>query len=274
MRETRRVSGLMLERYHLGEVSQEERQSVEAALKTDTELRLRWQALDDSDRELRLRYPWRDAEVLLRGAGRFNSRRITGRRLWGLCAAALLLCVFFPSLYYLRGRPSGASELAGVSQGGPDRIKGTELKHELSVYLKESPAGEGRKLADSTLLKEGNTVQLAYTTPPGDPWYGVIFSIDGRSAVTLHYPYRRQQNPVLTTGKQTFLSEAYTLDDAPDFEVFFMVVSQKPLDTEKVLMGAGEIARDLAHDTARDTALAKSTAAFDGCEVEIVSIRK
>jgi len=302
MKGTRRVSALMLERYRLGEVSVHEREMVEAELSLDRELRLRYEALDDSDRELRRSYPWeqsslkslpglagfRGETVALAGpgggcgstAGVVHERgrfRMRGR-LWGLCAAALLLCVLFPSLYFLRspGRDAGLSHGIGdgISAAGPDRIKGTGLRTELSIYLKESPASaaretdEGRKLPDRTLLSEGNTVQLAYTTPPGAVYYGVIFSIDGRSTVTLHYPYRKQQNPVLTAGKRTFLGEAYTLDDAPDFELFFMVISPDPLDTENVLKIAGELAGDPI------TALEKSAAAFSGCDVETITIRK
>ena len=280
MKGTRRVSALMLERYRLGEISAQERRLVEEELSADRELSLRCEALEDSDRELRRLYPWEQSPLknlsalvgasALSGRNRFRG----GRRLWGLCAAALLLCVFFPSLYFLRGRAAGAAGISGVSEGGIDRIKGTELRNELSLYLKESrsqapaPADEGRKLPDRTLLREGNTVQLAYTTPPGAVYYGVIFSIDGRSVVTMHYPYRKEQSPVLAAGKRTFLDEAYTLDDAPDFEIFFMVVSQTPLDTEWVLRTARELASDPIN------AIAKSNDAFRGCEVETITIQK
>jgi len=279
MKETRQVSELMLERCRLGEVTAEEREFIEAELAADPKLRLRKESLDESDRELRERYPFESLAILHDTsvpAGRTGRLRFfTRRRVLGICAAALFLCVLFPSLYYMRIRPSGATDdLAGAMSDGPDRIKGTALKTELSLYLREKaspaagPAGEGRKLSVQTLLRAGNTVQLAYTTPPGNVYYGVIFSIDGRSTVTLHYPYRKDQSPLLTAGKQTFLSEAYTLDDAPDFEVFFMVVSKTPLDTGKVLKIAGELAGD------PKTALSKSAAAFEGCEVETVTVRK
>jgi hypothetical protein len=287
MKETGRISALMLERYRLGEVSAGERKLVETELASNRALRFRYEALESSDRELRARYPWEQSSLKsVGGAADFQdaaatgsssrfptgSRFPAGKRLWGLCAAALLLLTLFPAVYLLRGRALG--DISGVSGAGPDRLKGMELKTELSIYLKESlsqpaiPADEGRSLPDRTLLREGNTVQLAYLTPPGDVYYGVIFSIDGRSVVTLHYPYRRQQSPILTAGKRTFLDEAYTLDDAPDYEIFFMVVSQDPLNTESVLKTAEELAKEPG------TALAKSAAVFIGCEVETITIRK
>jgi hypothetical protein len=293
MKETGRVSTLMLERYRLGEVSAMERKLVETELSSNGALRVRYEALESQDRELRQRYPWEQsslkntsvaadfrsaAEPHASDSGRM-SRFPTGKRLWALCAAAILLLAIFPSVYLLRGRlfggrgPDGRAlgEISGVIGTGTDRLKGMEIDAELSIYLKENPslaADEGRKLPDSTLLREGNTVQLAYLTPPGDVYYGVIFSIDGRSVVTLHYPYRRQQSPILTAGRRTFLEEAYTLDDAPDFELFFMVVSQDPLNTEVVLKTAEELAKE------PETALAKSAAVFAGCDVETITIRK
>jgi hypothetical protein len=293
MKETGRVSTLMLERYHLGEVSARERKMVETELASDSALRFRYEALEGSDRELLQRYPWEQSP--LRGAnvaaGRFPrmSRFPSGKRLWALCAAAILIFALFPSVYLLRERSLSGKALgvtAEISGAALDRLKGMEIKTELSIYLKENqsqaviPADEGRRLPDRTLLREGNTVQLAYLTPPGNEYYGVIFSIDGRSVVTLHYPYRRQQSPVMTAGKRTFLDEAYTLDDAPDYEIFFMVVSQDPLDTESILKTAEELAKE------PETALAKSATAiaaafaaaiadvFMGCDVETITIRK
>ncbi|MDR0497635.1 MAG: hypothetical protein LBH42_08480 [Treponema sp.] len=289
MKGTGSVSDLMLERYHLGEVSAEERKLVEAELTVDAELSSRHESLDDSDRELRNLYPWEQTILHNRAVlkedlatEKLNTYWTTSRkRLFGLCAAAVLLCVLFPSLYYIRGRTLGASGFSGAPEEGLDRLKGVELKHELSVYLKESAITEdGRKLPDQTLLKEGNTVQLAYTTPPGNAYYGVIFSIDGRSDVTMHYPYRKHQSPLLTTGKRTFLSEAYMLDDAPDFEIFFMVISQNPMNTENIINIAEDLAAELMLEPLSEVLSnpniipAKSAAVFGDCEVETITILK
>jgi len=287
MKGTGVVSTLMLERYRLGEVSARERKLVETELASDRALRFRYEALESQDMELRQRYPWEqstlknvntadDSPVAAVGtwkSGRFPRRFPAGKRFLGICAATLLLCVLLPSVYLLRGRSLDGIALGDtneISGAGPDRLKGIEIQTELSIYLKENQpqTDEGRKLPDRTLLREGNTVQLAYLTPPGDVYYGVIFSIDGRSVVTLHYPYRRQQSAILTAGKRTFLDEAYTLDDAPDFEIFFMVVSQNPLDTESVLKTAEELAKEPG------TALAKSAAVFMGYDVETITIQK
>jgi hypothetical protein len=142
-----------------------------------------------------------------------------------------------------------------------DRTKGLAdlLPVELSLYLKGE---EEVVLSDQTVLEKGNTVQLAYTVPAGTEHYGVIFSVDGRAAVTMHYPYRKGQSSLLVSGKRTFLDEAYILDDAPDYEIFVMVVSEKPLDVDEILGEAQTIIEE------------KNNAAFADCEVETITIFK
>jgi hypothetical protein len=267
---------LTLERYHAGEISPGERERIDAALRSgDSGLQDRLSALNASDEELRSRYP---AESLPR-LNRLIRREVPVQRrrpfpkkaaLAALTAAALFLCVFFPVLYFHPGEESLGTVSAA---GGTDRLKGAEMLKEpkLFVYLKdESPESrfpEG-ELKDETLLREGNTVQLAYAVPAGEARYGVIFSIDGRSAVTLHYPYREGQSALLTAGKKTFLREAYTLDDAPELEMFFMVLSDKTLDPVEILTAASDLARNPR------AALSESERIFRGYEVERVIIKK
>jgi hypothetical protein len=133
-------------------------------------------------------------------------------------------------------------------------------------------------------LTEGNTIQLAYTVPAESRHYGVIFSIDGRSVVTMHYPYRLGQSSLMVSGRRTLLREAYTLDDAPYFEIFVMVISEKPLNTETILERAQEFAALLPttenmnvselSDAASIFIEEKSKAAFENCHVEIVTMLK
>ena len=255
----------MLERYRLGELDSEDQKAVNEALAADGELRSQLAKLEESDRELRLRYP----------AGHFGldsraSRRglkLPGKRVmrFARIAAVVLVCIMLPVVYFLR---SGTGVYSGVSvaAGSPvDRAKGSvPAGAELSLYLKDDPE---IPLSDQTVLREGSTVQLAYTTPAGAEYYGVIFSIDGRSEVTMHYPYRRGMSSLLVSGRRTFLNEAYTLDDAPDYELFVMVISALPLDADTVIREAQRIA---------GTSVGRSQLieTFEGCEVEIVSVLK
>ena len=126
-----------------------------------------------------------------------------------------------------------------------------------------------------TLLAEGSTVQLAYTVPIGEEYYGVIFSIDGRSEVTMHYPYRMGQSPLLVSGRQTLLNEAYTLDDAPGYEIFVMVVSTEALEAASVLRTARSIAVKAAGSAVPEAAIKEECAGlFSDCDIKIATVLK
>lgn len=247
----------MLERYRLEELDAEDKKIMEEALAVDSGLREHLERLDKSDRDLRLRYPFRNFGIPVQSALRpsFVMK----------IAAVLLLCLMFPVIYFLRNNSQAEPSVAEGYFADTVRIKGAVQEgSRLSLYLKgdsENP------LADKTALGEGNTVQLAYTAPAGNEYYGVIFSIDGRYEVTMHYPYRMGQSSILDSGKRTFLNEAYTLDDAPDYEVFVMVVSAEVLDAVSVLAKARSIAGAAAIEE-------ESKTVFTGCEVQTVTVLK
>jgi hypothetical protein len=254
------ISAFMLERFRLGELSPEDQQMVTQALAFDEGLRNRLNELDESDRELRLRYPF---ESFLPENANSNLRRVSGDAAFGerhlrfamtkkrltrlalVAAVALVVAVpafrFVSSQMETRGGIAVAVAPQGLSEVFPtDRTKGQMFADsELAIYLK---GNQEIMLPNQTVLGEGNTVQLAYTVPAESEHYGVIFSIDGRSVVTVHYPYRNGQSSLLVSGRRTFLSEAYILDDAPDHEVFVFVVSEEPLNVDQVLRGAYQIA--------------------------------
>jgi len=268
---TGKVSAFMLEKYQLGELSSEDQGMITEALAADDSLRNRLKSLDESDRELRLRYPlenfWRQFQPRRRLV-----RARTAARLAGL-AALVIAGIIVPVLYvvFLRNGSgiSGGVSVASVQvpPAPESRIKGVaQTVSELLIYVQ----GEDVFLPDQTTLHEGNTIQLAYTVPTGNKHYGVIFSIDGRSAVTMHYPYRKGQSSLLVSGKRTFLNEAYTLDDAPDYEVFVLVVSNKPLDADAVLRKA----QGIAEESQTAVIAEKSKAAFKDCDVETITILK
>ncbi|MCL1813487.1 MAG: leucine-rich repeat domain-containing protein [Treponema sp.] len=131
MKETYRISQLTLELYYLDAVTVKERKLVETALASDKELRTRYEALQKSDQELRPLFAaelqrlfsldsasnsvnLRDAVVPVSGADRFSHNRKT---ILGLAAAAILLLVLVPFLFYFRGhRSSKGNELDHVPE--------------------------------------------------------------------------------------------------------------------------------------------------------------
>lgn len=228
------ISDLLLEQYNLGELSREEKLFIDKKIESDPDLQLRLADIKRSDFEFLNQYP---AGVILNRNDRQDRRnqktqkRNTFSIISGICAAALLVAIAFPMIW-------NHSRLTNTNG---DRAKGMGLlqavETDLSVYLK---TGQDSTVYEGIPLQEGNTIQLAYTVP--GVRYGVIYSVDGRSNVTLHYPYSMNGNTQLIADKQTALEEAYVLDDAPDYEMFFFVVSKTPLDTESIIRNAESVA--------------------------------
>ena len=268
----------MLERYRLGELLSEEKQAVRDALAAESGLRSRLEKLDESDRELRLLYPFDSLGLAAGPDRRFSKARFFEPKFFepqvkrmrpsflASIAAVIALCILFPALHFMRNE-------GGTTAGTTDRVKGSvQAGPELSVFLKgdrEIP------LMDKSVLREGHTVQLAYTAPAGIDRYGVIFSIDGRFEVTMHYPYREGQSSLLVSGKQTYLNEAYTLDDAPGYEIFVMVVSEAPLDSHTVLREVRNMAKKQDQSSLNLWSITdESKSIFRDCEVETVTVLK
>jgi hypothetical protein len=264
------ISNLMLERYNLGELSLEEKSFIDKKMESDSDLQKRLSDIKRSDFEFRNHFP---AEFIPsrntnNRSNQFDQykeqprKRNTFTVISGICAAALLMAIAFPMIW----NQVNPANLNGDRAKGMASL-GQSAETDLSVYLKtgaESVEYEGLP------LHEGNTIQLAYTVP--GVRYGVIYSIDGRSNVTLHYPYAINGNTQLISDKQTALEEAYVLDDAPDYEVFFFVVSKTPLDTETVISDAESIVAKA--QSVPEKIIDENKKIFRNYEVKSVYLRK
>ena len=269
-----RISTFLLERYHIGEVTNEEKLQVEKAVASDETLAAALADLDRADSDFRLKFPQEKIFPVRKIFRRSDTRRVDARYLhkvppfvWGVCAAAVVLVIALP-LFVLK-KPANAEF--------GERIKGAltdESSIELNVYLRGNSAGGGIKLPDQAGVKTGDTVQLAYRVS-GDnsvEKYGVIFSVDGRSSVTLHYPYSQTQSTRLVSGKPVALEEAYTLDDAPEYEIFFFVAGNTPIEARNILNTARQLAIQIAHNP--QDALYSGSGAFKDYEVNVLTLRK
>jgi len=234
------ISDLLLEQYALGELAPEMEEKVREELDRDPELRARFEAIRSSDREILDRYPPVFMARAIRekaggGAedeGMPSSLQPAGR--WalqlalGLPAAALVLVIL--SFFIFRERFS------------PDvRIKG--LEPHLIAYLKTSQGAQ--ELTPDAVVGRGDLIQLAYTA--GDARYGVIFSVDGRGTVTWHLPAGASapSRAAPALDRQGQLPVSYELDDAPRFERFFLVSSEKPFDVSTAAVAARALSQRL-----------------------------
>lgn len=162
--------------------------------------------------------------------GNFNYRKVY----IPLSAAAVFL-LFFTLLPFTGGNEilqSSTEESAEVI-----RLKG--LSPSISIY--RGNGNEAEQLHNNSLVRERDLLQISYDSAGAK--YGVIFSIDGRGTVTLHYPDNVYSDTRLEYGGKVYLPYSYELDDAPFFERFFFVTSEHDIDAGEIMEKAGRIAK-------------------------------
>ncbi len=227
------VPDVILEQYRLNELPREEADRVGHLLRESETLQRRLEALDRSDADVARQYPpaWmaeRVRERFARGA-RVPERRGQARR-WALPAAiglaAITMVIMLPRLLTM---PAGPGPLTTTDS---DRIKG--LLPSLAVYRRTDRGTE--TLADGAVARKGDLLRLGYTAAGQS--HGVIVSIDGRGAVTLHLPSSGHRAAPLGRDGTVLLDQAYELDDAPGWERFFFVTSEVPFDVAPIVEAA------------------------------------
>jgi hypothetical protein len=157
-------------------------------------------------------------------------------------AAAVLAMVLLP-------RDHGSSP--EVVPLGEDRAKGDP---HLVIHRKRGD--EVQRLERDAAARSGDLLQIAYVA--AGHAHGVILSIDGAGAVTLHHPTAPDGITALSSKGVVDLAHAYELDDAPGFERFFFVTSRRAsggqpggsIDTAQILERARALAREPAAESA------------------------
>jgi hypothetical protein len=247
------VPDRILERYALGELPPDQSEAIRARLQAEAEavragltpkgdLSARLEALQNDDAAILAAHPPRQvaAEIRrrqhLRKAEADQASRAGGSRRWILgvlgpvAAAAIALIVILPKL---DDHPSPIRD--------PDVIEQTTAKGVVSLQLyRDNGQPQGEKLEHGASVRSGDVIQLAYTA--GNMRHGVIVSIDGRGSVTLHHPTEPGGSTELSLEGEHKLGFSGELDDAPRYERYFMVTSDKPIDVQRVLDAAARLA--------------------------------
>ncbi|MES0490243.1 MAG: hypothetical protein ABUK01_09635 [Leptospirales bacterium] len=238
------LSTIELERYIAGEVSPNERIKIEELLLKSDALKNQLKKLKQSNIDILQKYPPEKMAALLkqrsqRGLSRnynepvkFKKRKFNSGLLvpaFGLFIAGLFLYQFLPRAYYQDATLETDETFEVYTPTDGNRIKGVETK--LLAYTRNGSHVD--QLTPQSTLHEGENLQLAYFT--SSPGYGVIFSVDGRGEITLHFPSTKKAEQKLQSGKNIYLEFSYELDDAPEFEKFFFLQSEKEIDTEELL---------------------------------------
>jgi hypothetical protein len=96
------------------------------------------------------------------------------------------------------------------------------------------------RIAPGAPARAGDLVQLGYVA--AGRRFGVIVSLDGRGGVTRHWPLDGARAAALTMGREVLLPDSFRLDEAPHFERFIFITSDRPFEIARVLDAARELA--------------------------------
>lgn len=216
-----------LERYLTGDLPDEEMRKIRNLEISDEVFAGRVRMFREDSRAILRKMPFETLSARLDMApSQANGRGSAGSNIIKFAvAAALVLSVVTVALFSQKEiTPSGAEQGAGtdvamlVESGNGTRIKGMDSRMEA---WKKTDGGIA-KLEDMSDVREGDEIQLRYSVP--QKCYGLLFSMDGNGAITMHMG-DGDKAIALEPGKMVTLPYAYKLDDAPQFEKFFFLVS-------------------------------------------------
>lgn len=226
-----RISDMLLERYCLGEVSEDERGMIENMCRADRTLQLRIDELRRSNEDILRRYPPQRmvSDIRRRAVSSTHGGRVLKFAIPAFAAAALVAVAVIV----------GVDKTAFYRHTAED----TRLKGDSVIYVYRKNASGIERLKNGDRASERDLVQIAFISP--DP-YAIVLSIDGRGTVTLHSPLREDASTAVPAGRTVTVARSYELDDAPGFERFILITSDRPLAIHEALRSARKLASDPA----------------------------
>ena len=231
----------LVERAALEEVAPQSRERIERADPKELESRIA-ELRAENDAELAA-YPAAQAIALIEArVAQLRRRKRHVRLAWlgVLAASATAAFVVVAAI-----KPPQIPPIVAMNDDEVIRAKGVAR---LTVYRQAGDHAE--HLDEDALVREGDAIQVRYSA--SGALYGVIASVDGAGAVTLHYPVD-EDAPALATAlaaKPTSLPNAYVLDNAPRFERFFFITSADPIEISQSLAALRALAARGDSDTA------------------------
>lgn len=241
----------VLEQYLLGELPVDRVMDIEKRLQADRGLREKIDSLKKSNIDILKKYF--PGSVVPEIMNRYESevrrtkkvsraKPLFLRRLLYASPAFALVLILILFVFPIHKKDVGPVSSINVAES--TRVKGTQgidlSKPNLLIHRKTDDHIE--LLKNGARAKAGDLLQLAYTVP--GEFYGVIFSIDGRGVVTLHFPEEKSESTALKQDKKILLPHAYELDNAPGFERFFFITSKSAVNTAKILEKAESLAKN------------------------------
>ena len=221
-----------IERFLTGDLPEEEMKRIQNLEATDEIFAQRIKMLREDNRAILNKLPFETlSEKLERAKVGSNQKTLDFSLVKLASAAVLVLAVALVALMSQRETVVAGTEMAQANGGAPaqvalvetqsdTRIKGMEARME--VWKKTSAGIVQMNNLDEA--REGDEIQLRFSVP--EKCFGLLFSMDGNGALTMHMGDGAKAIE-LAPGKMNSLPFAYKLDNAPHFEKFFLVTSQK-----------------------------------------------
>lgn len=253
MSKSRKISDLILERYILGELPQDQMEHFKSAIESDTDLKNRVKKLLESNDVILKEHPSPEMANMI--GLRMHRQRVREqdekkKSSWFymplhsplFTSLALAAVVVSLSLLIPQNRVHEALH-------NETRVKG--LQSHLIVFRKIKASSEVEMLHNLSSAGQGDILQIGYVAV--DKKYGCIISLDGRGTVTQHFPETTDSSTLLVKGKDVLLSRAYELDNAPQFERFFFVTSDNPIDIPVVRNSIKALVQNMGKSSQTDS---------------------
>lgn len=223
------------EKWLQGELSEEQRAKLEERVGEENLRRFR---LEDEALKAELTASLPPEVLAARVRARLATPRSSSTRFAKLMvpAAAATLIV---SVWQWRADPEAGPLRETAPASSAERSKG--LEPQIRVYRKRASTSERLHHGEET--RAGDLLQLGYVA--AGRRHGVLLSIDGGGAVTLHAPENEAGSTELPADSgERLLGSAYELDAAPAFERFVLVVSDEPISVSLVVESAERLGRE------------------------------
>ena len=241
------IPDYFLERYILNELPENKKNEIDEILQGNPEIKNRIETIKKSNADILEKYPAkihssRIIEIFnldkknkknAQGAGKAKKNKFLMPYI-AFAAAVIMAIIFIPG-QFLNENKIEITRLKGMEAG-------------LFVYSKKN--NKETLLKNNSSARENDLLQLAYVST--EYLHGVILSIDSRGVVTLHYPDTQNSSTELVLHKKILLKKSYELDDAPDFERFFFIMSRTKINVDKVIIEAETFSKQSSHIVSKE----------------------
>lgn len=228
-----------LERYALGELPEADQKAVADEIARDPQVARQWQTLQDSNR---LFFEQNDPEsaakrIQAMASARRTSSESTSFLAWIWKPAAALATLGIAALIGTSVMTSGIApdQAIAVAQiESPDsgiRVKGLQNRLELWQKTGDSIV----MILDGAKANKGDLLQIR--TQVNQKCFAAVLSLDGRGNWSTHLPEQGTGAVAMEPGNSGFLPFSYQLDDAPKYEVFWLVTSDSLFSVDSLVKG-------------------------------------